>query len=109
MLKIANHPIYTYSLPQGHRFPMVKYELLPRVLLESSICTPDNFFEPQRMVLNLGPFGPNGTQMINLKDSIISKGKGGIALQIHDGGGIKVKWKNIKIHEFKKPDIDINF
>ena len=51
----------------------------------------------------------NGTQMINLKDSIISKGKGGIALQIHDGGGIKVKWKNIKIHEFKKPDIDINF
>ena len=46
----------------------------------------------------------NGTQMINLKDSIISKGKGGIALQIHDGGGIKVKWKNIKIHEFKKSE-----
>jgi hypothetical protein len=46
----------------------------------------------------------NGTQMINLKDSIISKGKGGIALQIHDGGRIKVKWKNIKIHEFKKSE-----
>ena len=48
MLKIANHPIYKYALPEGHRFPMVKYELLPKVLLESSICTPDNFFEPQR-------------------------------------------------------------
>ena len=49
MLKIANHPIYKYALPEGHRFPMVKYELLPRVLLEDSICTPDNFFEPQRV------------------------------------------------------------
>jgi len=37
----------------------------------------------------------NGTEMISLKDEKIGAGKGGIALQIHDGGGIKVKWRNI--------------
>ena len=41
----------------------------------------------------------NGHQMIQLKDEKISKGEGFIALQIHDGGGIRVKWKNIKIEE----------
>ena len=41
----------------------------------------------------------NDTEMISLKDSIISKGKGGIALQIHDGGGIKVKWKNLMLEK----------
>jgi hypothetical protein len=41
----------------------------------------------------------NGHQMIQLKDEKIGKGEGFIALQIHDGGGIKVKWKDIKIEE----------
>ena len=41
----------------------------------------------------------NGIQMITITDSIIEKGVGSIALQIHDGGGIKVKWKNILINE----------
>ncbi len=39
----------------------------------------------------------NNNEMIKINDSIIGKGVGGIALQIHDGGGIKVRWKNIKI------------
>ncbi len=39
----------------------------------------------------------NENQMIKIKDSIIGFGKGGVALQIHDGGGIKVKWKNINL------------
>ena len=43
----------------------------------------------------------NGHQMVNLKDEKIGKGEGFIALQIHDGGGIKVRWKNIKIKELK--------
>ena len=43
----------------------------------------------------------NGENMIKIKDSIIGKGTGGIALQIHDGGGIKVSWKNIKIKVLK--------
>jgi hypothetical protein len=39
----------------------------------------------------------NGTPMITLKDEKIGKGKGSIALQIHDGGGIKVRWKNLVV------------
>lgn len=39
----------------------------------------------------------NGVEMVRLQDDIIGKGKGAIALQIHDGGGIKVRWRNIKL------------
>ena len=39
----------------------------------------------------------NGTEMVHLEDEKIGEGKGAIALQIHDGGGIRVKWRNIKI------------
>jgi hypothetical protein len=41
----------------------------------------------------------NGHQMVQLKDEKIGNGKGFIALQIHDGGGIKVRWKDIVIQE----------
>ncbi len=43
----------------------------------------------------------NGRQMVNLKDEKIGAGNGFIALQIHDGGGIKVRWKNIRIKQLK--------
>ena len=39
----------------------------------------------------------NGTQMVSFTDEKIGLGKGSIALQIHDGGGIKVKWRNLKV------------
>jgi hypothetical protein len=39
----------------------------------------------------------NGTEMVSISDEKIGAGKGAIALQIHDGGGIKVKWRNINI------------
>ena len=41
----------------------------------------------------------NGVQMIALTDEKIGEGNGAIALQIHSGGGIKVKWKNIIINK----------
>jgi hypothetical protein len=41
----------------------------------------------------------NGQQMVDITDDKIAKGKGAIALQIHSGGGIKVKWKNLKVKE----------
>ena len=41
----------------------------------------------------------NGTRMIHLEDKEIGLRAGQIALQIHSGGGIKVKWKNIWIKE----------
>ncbi|HOT65125.1 MAG TPA: DUF1080 domain-containing protein, partial [Dysgonamonadaceae bacterium] len=39
----------------------------------------------------------NGEQMVDLSDPKIGKAQGRIALQIHDGGGIKVQWKNLKL------------
>lgn len=39
----------------------------------------------------------NGQEMIQITDEKIGEGKGAIALQIHDGGGIKVRWRNINI------------
>lgn len=41
----------------------------------------------------------NGHQMVTFKDEKIGKGEGFIALQIHDGGGIKVKWKKFRLKE----------
>ena len=41
----------------------------------------------------------NGQQMVQIKDEKIGAGRGFIALQIHDGGGIKVRWKDIEIQE----------
>ena len=41
----------------------------------------------------------NGHQMVQLKDEKIGQGNGFIALQIHDGGGIKVRWKDIMVKE----------
>ena len=43
----------------------------------------------------------NNVPMVSIKDDLIGKGKGSIALQIHDGGGIKVRWRNIKIKNLK--------
>jgi hypothetical protein len=43
----------------------------------------------------------NRHKMIILKDDKIGKGDGFIALQIHDGGGIKVRWKDIILKEIR--------
>jgi len=39
----------------------------------------------------------NGVEMVHLEDKKIGEGEGAIALQIHDGGGIRVKWRNIEL------------
>lgn len=39
----------------------------------------------------------NGEEMVTIRDQKIGAGEGSIALQIHDGGGIKVNWRNIRI------------
>lgn len=49
MLKIAYHPSYEYPLKKGHRFPMEKYDLLPKQLLHEGTCTAENFFEPKKV------------------------------------------------------------
>jgi hypothetical protein len=37
--------------------------------------------------------------MVDLVDEQIGKAEGHIALQIHDGGGIKVRWRNLRVVE----------
>ena len=46
MLKIAYHPLYKHPLPDNHRFPMEKYELLPEQLLHEGTITQASFFKP---------------------------------------------------------------
>lgn len=49
MLKIAYDPIYAHPLPEGHRFPMLKYELIPGQLLHEGLITQNNLFSPHPM------------------------------------------------------------
>lgn len=46
MLQIAFSPVYRLRLPEGHRFPMLKYELIHEQLLYEGTCTEANFFGP---------------------------------------------------------------
>jgi acetoin utilization deacetylase AcuC-like enzyme len=45
-LKIAYNPLYVHPLPEGHRFPMIKYELIPRQLLHEGTIGLENIFSP---------------------------------------------------------------
>lgn len=47
MLRIAYHPAYIHPLRTGHRFPMVKYELIPAQLLYEGAVSASSFFEPK--------------------------------------------------------------
>ena len=48
-LKIAFSPVYKYELPEKHRFPMIKYELLPEQLVYEGTVTEDQFFHPEKL------------------------------------------------------------
>lgn len=41
----------------------------------------------------------NGEPMVDFNDEKIGAANGSIALQIHDGGGIKVRWRNLLVEE----------
>ena len=46
MLKVAYSKIYNHPLPVNHRFPMEKYDLIPKKLIAEKTFSKDNFFEP---------------------------------------------------------------
>ena len=46
MLKIAHDKIYNHPLKENHRFPMIKYELIPEQLIIENTCKENNFFSP---------------------------------------------------------------
>lgn len=48
MLKIAWSQCYRHPLPENHRFPMVKYELLKEQLLYERTILPENLFHPTK-------------------------------------------------------------
>ncbi len=45
-LRIAYDPIYAHPLPNGHRFPMLKYELIPEQLLHEGLISSEDLFSP---------------------------------------------------------------
>lgn len=47
MVKIAYHHLYAHPLPEGHRFPMLKYELIPAQLLHEGVISQENLFAPE--------------------------------------------------------------
>jgi len=47
MIKIAWHPIYAHPLPEGHRFPMLKYELIPEQLLHEGTIEQQHLFSSE--------------------------------------------------------------
>ncbi len=51
MVPIAYHSSYKLPLPENHRFPMEKYELLPQQLLLEGTCKKEDFFEPHPVPL----------------------------------------------------------
>lgn len=46
MLKIAFSDCYNHPLPVGHRFPMLKYDLIPEQLIYEGIISKVNLFDP---------------------------------------------------------------
>ena len=49
MIPVAFDPIYILPLPENHRFPMEKYELLHRQLIHEGTCEPEDFFSPTKI------------------------------------------------------------
>lgn len=64
MLKIAFDNIYKHPLKENHRFPMIKYELIPEQLLRENTCKEENFFEPGEI---------NHLDILNVHDKIYYK------------------------------------
>jgi acetoin utilization deacetylase AcuC-like enzyme len=49
MLKIAFHPAYNHPVPEGHRFPMLKYDLIAEQLQYEGTITESNLFTPVKI------------------------------------------------------------
>ena len=45
-MKVAFHPCYVHPVPENHRFPMEKYDLIYRQLIYEGVVDSADFFEP---------------------------------------------------------------
>src|SRR5690606_26261706 len=69
---IAYHPAFCHPLPEGHRFPMIKYDLIPKQLIYQGVCTPNQFFKPEAMGLEMLRFTHSEDYIQSLLDGSIS-------------------------------------
>jgi len=47
VIPVAFDPLYVLPLPENHRFPKEKYDLLPEQLIHEGTWDPDDFFSPK--------------------------------------------------------------
>lgn len=52
MFKIAYSDNYYFTLPEGHKFPIQKYDLLPRQLMYEGTVNASQFFDPELIDLS---------------------------------------------------------
>lgn len=69
---IAYDPVYAHTLPEGHRFPMLKYELIAGQLLHEGTITTDNLFAPQPCADEIVLMTHNETYVDKLKNQTLS-------------------------------------
>ncbi|WP_442592127.1 histone deacetylase family protein [Pedobacter sp. AW31-3R] len=72
MLKIAWHPLYAHPLPEGHRFPMLKYELIPEQLMYEGLITQANLFAPEKLEEEVILWSHDATYWAQLRDLTLS-------------------------------------
>lgn len=49
MFYIAFDPVYVHPLAEGHRFPMIKYELIPEQLIHQGVITRSDLHSPGKL------------------------------------------------------------
>lgn len=93
--------------PKGHDTGGI-YESYGRGWLKQIDDDKENILKPGKWnKMRLRVEGPrvqtwlNGKPMVDISDEKIGKANGSIALQIHDGGGIKVRWRKLIIEELQ--------
>ena len=73
MFRIAFDPIYAHPLPDGHRFPMAKYELLPEQLIREGTVEESAFFSPDLLTEDRILRTHNSAYWNDLKEGTLSK------------------------------------
>jgi acetoin utilization deacetylase AcuC-like enzyme len=72
-MKIAFDPIYAHPLPQGHRFPMLKYELIPGQLLHEGTITASDIFSPDPCADEIILLTHDAEYLLKLKEQRLSE------------------------------------
>ena len=89
---IAFHPIYVNELPENHRFPMDKYDLLPRQLLHEGTVDQSYFFEPVKLKDEYAEAVHEKKYLERLKNLELSKKEQRVSGFIHNEKLIQREW-----------------